>query len=291
MDGVHDGHPDLGESYVIDLIQQCGDLGINFIDTAEQYGNGKCERRIAKAVNGRRNQWVISTKFGNLVGPNGERISDFSAKRIPISLEGSLRRLQTDYLDVYLYHANPSRDDALDGAEFLLDAKKRGLVRSVGVSSGDVAVCEHLLSLGCLDVVEFPKNLMKPAPAMSSFLERAPVGGIVRGAFYDGRLTGRYFHQAPALPPEDIRSRWLINKERERDYTKYVRFEEMVTAQRSMVQLALRFLLDELTTSTIILGAKSVDSYREAIKASECASLSAGELARIAEIKAELAGQ
>jgi aryl-alcohol dehydrogenase-like predicted oxidoreductase len=289
LDGVNDGHPDLGGEFVTRLIHDCGELGINFIDTAEQYGNGESERRVGNAIKGRRDQWIVSTKFGYQVGPNGERRVDASAKRVPISLEGSLRRLQTDYLDIYLYHCAPDPDEAAAVAEFLAAAKQKGQARAIGISTASATVCESLLALGCLDVVQFPKNIMEPAEEITALLERRGVGGIVRGAFYGGRLSGRYFHQAPHFPAEDIRSKWAHGKAAD-DFTKFARFEELVTPQRSMVQVALRHLLDQPTTTTIIPGAKSLESYQEAVRATETAPLTGNELARIEAIRRELAG-
>src|SRR5947207_7742531 len=112
LNGKADGHPDLGRENAIGLIRQCGEMGINFIDTAEQYGAGESERRVGEALRGQRDRWVISTKFGALVGPRGERVEDASAKRVPLSLEGSLRRLGTDRIDVYLHHVTPDRREA-----------------------------------------------------------------------------------------------------------------------------------------------------------------------------------
>src|ERR1700722_7813944 len=69
LDGKMDGHPDVGEDFAIDLIHRAQDeLGINFIDTAEQYGAGESKRRVGKALRGRRDKWVVSTKFGMQVG-------------------------------------------------------------------------------------------------------------------------------------------------------------------------------------------------------------------------------
>jgi aryl-alcohol dehydrogenase-like predicted oxidoreductase len=73
LDGKADGHPELGREFCINLIRQCGDLDISFVGTAEQYGNGESERRVDQSLKGRRDQWIVSTKFGNQVGPNGER--------------------------------------------------------------------------------------------------------------------------------------------------------------------------------------------------------------------------
>lgn len=287
LDGRQDGHPDLGEDFVLKLIRHCGEHGINFIDTAEQYGNGESERRVGKALKGQRDQWVIGTKFGHQVGPNGERMRDASAKRVPISLEGSLRRLQTDYIDIYVYHIAPDPNEAGAVAEFLAKEKQRGTVRAVGISTNDVSHCETLLALDCLDVIQSPQNIMEPADGMNAFIARNQLGGVVRGAFYSGRLSGRYFRQPPQLPPEDIRATHM-NAEKLAGFTRYSLFEELVTSQRSMVQLALRYLLDKPTTHTIIPGAKSLDSYREAIKATELPPLTEQELARIAAIKRQI---
>jgi aryl-alcohol dehydrogenase-like predicted oxidoreductase len=71
LDGKVDGHPDLGREHVTRLVHRCGELGINFIDTAEQYGAGESERRVGEALLGQRDRWVIATKFGAIVGPGG----------------------------------------------------------------------------------------------------------------------------------------------------------------------------------------------------------------------------
>ena len=76
--GQPDGHPDPGEEAVISLIRNLGERGLNFIDCAEQYGEGEGERRTGLALKGCREDWVISTKFGYRVGAGGTRIDDSS---------------------------------------------------------------------------------------------------------------------------------------------------------------------------------------------------------------------
>ena len=206
LDGKADGHPELGRDFCINLIRECGELGINFVDTAEQYGNGESESRVGEALKGRRDQWVVSTKFGNQVGPNGERVRDASPQRVPVSLEGSLRRLQTDYPDVYVWHISPKPGEAEEVAEFLAAAKQRGQVRAVGISTNRLADVDLLHSLGCLDVVQFPRSMISPADPIVSHLAEHKVGGVVREAFAGGRLSGRHFHSPPQFSSEDIRS-------------------------------------------------------------------------------------
>ena len=290
LDGKTDGHPELGRDFCIDLIRACGDLGINFVDTAEQYGNGESERRVGAAVKGERDRWLIGTKFGYQVGPNGERQVDVSPKRVPVSLENSLRRLQTDYLDLYIYHAAPVPGEAEEVAAILDTAKGKGQVRAVGISTGDPTHLALLHSLGCLDVIQFPHSIMEPQTEIRAVLQQYGAGGVVRGAFAGGRLSGRYFHTAPRFSPDDIRlARTGDPEDAAAEYARYAVFEELLTPERGMIQLALRYLLDEATTHTIIPGGKSLEDYRQAIRATELPPLTESERARVETLRGELA--
>jgi len=290
LDGKADGHPDLGRDYCVRLIREAGALGINFIDTAEQYGAGESERRVGEALEGRRAEWILGTKFGAQVGPNGERINDASARQVPLSLEGSLRRLRTDYIDVYVYHTGPQPGEAEKVAEFLQKAKQAGKVRAVGISTNQLQQVEYLHSLGCLDVVQYARNMMDPQPELTAWIERHRAGGVVRGAFAGGRLSGRYFRQAPQFGADDIRARWL-KPEAAEEFARYAAFEELVTPERGMIQLALRYLLDAPSTSTIIPGGKSIEDYKAAIRATHLPPLTGAERERIAELREKIRAQ
>ncbi len=287
LDGKVDGHPELGRAYCVGLIREAGELGINFVDTAEQYGNGESERRVGEAIEGRREEWILGTKFGNQVGPHGERVRDASPGRVPVSLEGSLRRLKTDYIDVYVYHTAPIPGEAEIVAEFLLKAKKEGKVRAVGISTNDLQQVEYLHSLGCLDVVQYARNIMEPHLDLAGWVARHQAGGVVRGGFYGGRLSGRYFHQAPEFSPDDIRQR-IAKGDAGADFARYAVFEELLTPERGMIQLALRYLLDDPGTTTIIPGGKSIKDYQAAIRATELPPLTEAERGRIDELRENL---
>lgn len=290
LDGKADGHPDLGRDVCIKLIRQCGELGINFVDTAEQYGAGESESRVGAALKGQRNRWIISTKFGAQVGPNGERQQDTSARRLPVSLEGSLRRLQTDYLDVYLWHVPPKSGEAEETTKVLLEAKRKGQVRAIGISTANARAAEFIFRLGVLDVVQFPHSMISPSDPISTLLSATGAGGIIRGAFAGGRLSGKYFHRAPQFSADDIRlGRCGSGEAVAREFARYSVFEELLTAQRGMVQLALRWLLDKPTTSTIISGGKSLNDYHQAIRATELMPLTLAEKTRIAQLVDKLA--
>lgn len=280
LDGRADGHPDLGADCAIDLIRRVGELGVNFIDTAEQYGAGESERRVGRAIAGARDRWVVCTKWGAWQGPNGERMNDASAARLPQSLEGSLRRLGTDYLDVYLYHVPPAPGEAERAAERLHQLKREGKVRAVGISTNDLGLCRWLHGLGLLDVVQYAHNILSPARELMDWQQAAGVGGVVRGVFAAGRLSGRYFRAPPQLAADDIRTNWFGPPEqRAAEFARYAVFEPWTSPQRTMTQLALRYVLDEPAAHTVILGAKSLANYRAAIDACALPPLTSDERA------------
>lgn len=171
----------------------------------EQYGGGESERRVGEALQGNRDQWVISTKFGSYRGAHGERVNDVRAERIPQALDGSLRRLQTDRIDVYVYHIGPDRNEAEAVAAFLNTAKEQGKLRAVGISTNDLATVQYLHSIDCLDVVQYASSILNPQTHLTDWLGGHSIGGVVRGAFAGGRLSGKYFENPPELADTDIR--------------------------------------------------------------------------------------
>jgi aryl-alcohol dehydrogenase-like predicted oxidoreductase len=170
----------------------------------------------------------------------------------------------------------------------LEDAKRKGRVRAVGISTNNLADIQYLRSLGCLDVVQFASNLLDPAEPIRAFLAEHHVGGVVRGAFAAGKLSGKYFDAPPKLAADDIRGNWFDPSKIAQEFSRVAAFRQMITPRRSMVQLALRFLLDQPTTHTVVLGAKSFEEYQDAARATELPALLRDELQRVEQIRAAL---
>ena len=199
FDGKPDGHPDPGKENVIRMIHELGDLGLNAIDTAEQYSAGESERRVGEALKGRRADWVISTKFGYRVGPGGTRIDDSSPSTILASIEGSLERLGTDYIDVYLYHCAPELEDLEAGRVILEQAKADGKIRSYGISTNDFQLVEKMVAIDAVEVVQFSTNLLEPASNGWKLAQKNGLGMQLRGVMAQGRLSGKYFKKEAAV--------------------------------------------------------------------------------------------
>jgi aryl-alcohol dehydrogenase-like predicted oxidoreductase len=188
------------------MLDEAADQGVNFVDTADAYNGGKSEEVVGRAIRGRRDYWVLATKLANPVGdgPNG---GGTSRKWIMDACERSLKRLGTDYIDIYYLHKEDHSVPLEETARALVDLQRQGKIRYFGVSnyrSWRVAeLCRIADDLGAdRPVVSQPYyNLVnrmpetEHLPACNHFgLGVFPYSPIARGL-----LTGKY---APGSKPE-----------------------------------------------------------------------------------------
>jgi aryl-alcohol dehydrogenase-like predicted oxidoreductase len=124
------------ESESIDVIHYALDHGINFLDTADMYGPWSNEELVGKAIKGRRDQVILATKFGNEVDDEGKftRRVNGRPEYIRKAVEGSLRRLGTDYIDLYYQHRVDPNVPIEDTIGTMADLVKEGKVRYIGMS-------------------------------------------------------------------------------------------------------------------------------------------------------------
>jgi aryl-alcohol dehydrogenase-like predicted oxidoreductase len=263
FDGKPDGHPDPGKANVIRMIHELGDLGVNAVDTAEQYSAGESERRIGEALKDRRDRWVVSTKFGFRVGPNNSREDDSGPETILPSLEGSLRRLGTDFVDIYLYHCAPSVENLAAGREVLEKARTQGKIRAYGISSNNFQLLEKMVAQDAAEVIQFASSLLNESPGIWKLAQENGLGVQVRGVMAQGRLSGKYFNQAPEFRADDNRSDWC----KDTDFRKYAVLADCLPEGLTMAQAAIRYILDRPACHTICLGAKNIGDYRAALAA------------------------
>lgn len=272
LDGRQDGHPDPGRDNVLRLIRTLHDRGINAIDTAEQYGAGESELRVGEAIAADRASWIVSTKFGARVGPNGERINDAGPATLMTSLEGSLRRLRSDTIDIFLYHCPPDPAQLAEAAEVFQRAKAAGKVRFLGISTDDLEQAATVARHGLLDVLQCSASLIEPHRELIDLASRHGAGTQVRGVLAAGRLSGKYLDAPPAWAADDIRGTW----NQQGEYPRFAKLRELVPAGLTMAQASLRWALDQPGHHTLCLGAKSLEDYESAIAAVDCPPLDAG---------------
>jgi aryl-alcohol dehydrogenase-like predicted oxidoreductase len=286
FDGVPDGHPDPGRDNVLNMIAALADRGINFIDTAEQYGGGEAERRTGAAIAGSRDKWIVSTKFGYRVGPGNTRIDDSSPGTIASSIEGSLQRLGTDYIDIYLYHCAPTAAELPEAARVLDRARQAGKIRYIGISGADLSIIEALHAGGLLDVVQYPTSLLEPRDDIREFCVKHNVGTQLRGIMAHGRLSGKYLAGQQTWHRDDSRNHRVGSE----DLSRYATLQALLPAGYTLAQAAVRWTLDQPGHHTICMGAKNLPDYESAIAALELPPLGDEVVGKLEAKAAELAG-
>ncbi|MCZ6677196.1 MAG: aldo/keto reductase [Candidatus Poribacteria bacterium] len=279
-DGTRSGWTGTDDQQSIALIHRAEELGVNLIDSAESYGDGHSEEVTGRALQGRRDRWVVATK----VSPNrglDSTASDLPAqakKRIFEAAEGSLKRLQTDYIDVYQLHATPL-EGAMPGVmEALATLREQGKIRWYGISTNNRGAIDTLRKLGDIHVLQIGYNLLEhDADDLLHFAKQQNIGTLIRVPLAKGMLTGKYF-QSSELPQEDVRYERFNRPESIDAFKKLPQLNFLAeNTGRTMVQAALRFVLDHPGTSCAIAGAKNSQQIEQNVAAIDVPPLTESE--------------
>lgn len=277
------------------LLDLAHELGVNVVDTADVYSDGVSENYIGRCLQGKRQDWIIATKVG--VPSHGSRRGMAQGKKIIEKLEGSLRRLRTDHVDLYqLHHFDPETplEETVRALDSLL---AQGKFRYVGVSNYSsnqlfqfVEQCSASLRRAFVSI-QIGYNLFKRAPEQDLFpaCRDHDIGVIPYGVLARGVLTGKYSWGGAvpagsrAVVSESIRS------DLREDVLSCVDTLEQYAKQigKSVVGLALSWVLRRPEVGCAVLGIRNAEQLRENVSASET-SLSDEEWERVDEILGDL---
>lgn len=257
------GWGNVQEADLVEAVHTALDNGITFFDTADTYGLGQSELTLGKALGHHRKDVVIASKFGVRVG-NGKTTYDNSPKWIKEALRLSLKRLGTDYIDLYQVHYRDGITPISDVVETLEELKDKGLIRAYGLSNLYLKDSEELkgyenrfvsfqneYSLACR---KYEEDIL----SLSKSFDMTP---FTWGSLGQGILTGKY-DKDTVFESNDRRSRDIyINFHGE----KLLRNLEIVEVmkgiaakyEKSIPAVAIRFILDKLANSVVIAGAKN----------------------------------
>ena len=186
------------------------DLGVNFFDTAANYGAGHSEVVLGQALKGKRDKVVIATKFGHIVNEEKKTVygdPDQIIKNVRTDVENSLRRLQTDYIDIYQLHAgdyDPKR--ALELQIILEELVSAGKIRWYGWSTDIVDSAREFAAGRHCTSIQFRLNAIYDNAAMRKVCAEFDLAGINKDPLNKGILTGK-FNSTSKFPSNDIRSR------------------------------------------------------------------------------------
>jgi aryl-alcohol dehydrogenase-like predicted oxidoreductase len=242
-------------------MEQALGLGVNFIDTADVYGDGRSESLVARVIERRRREEVVLSTKGGLMGhhrdPEREPVYDRPEKVVG-ALEASLRRLGTDHVDVYFCHIWWDKHEETEAfIEAFERLKRDGKVRAVGVSTNDLDHIKHFHRDGGLDVVQLDYSILnrEPEREVLPYLEEHGIGAVVRGPLRMGLLTGKFSGET-TFPDGDVRAGWPEEPWFRESLEKVERLRPL-TDGRTLGQLALRYVLEHPAVSVAIPGAKT----------------------------------
>lgn len=256
------GWGDVQQKDLIGAVHAALDAGVNLFDTADTYGLGQSERTLGKALGTRRADAVIATKFGVRV-ENGVTFYDNSPQWIRRACEDSLRRLGTDYIDLYQVHYRDGKTPLCAVAETLEMLRQQGKIRYFGLSNihiEDLVEVEPLKGTFSTVQNEYSLACRKNEKDILALSEKADLTPMTWGSLGQGILTGKYDANA-AFGNDDRRSRAI-----------YVNFHgekleqnlQIVEAMRPIAQthgkplsaVAIRFIMDVIPGSVALCGAK-----------------------------------
>ena len=198
-------------------IQASLDAGVNFIDTAPAYGLGISEHIVGEAIRGRRDKVILATKCGLVwhtakgtffVDQNGSRIHRYlGAESIRYEVEQSLRRLGTDYIDLYQTHWQDSTTPIEETMSTLLDLKKQGKIRAIGVSNCTVDQVRQYRSIGLVDAAQEQYSLLHRELEREylPYCARNHMAVLAYSPLANGLLTGK-IDAEHVFPEDDLRS-------------------------------------------------------------------------------------
>lgn len=250
------------------LIREAIELGINYFDTADIYNNGNNEITVGKALKNIRKQVAIASKVGNQPKPDGSGFYWNASKDYIIkAIEGSLRRLQTDHIDLYQLHGGIIEDPIDETIEAFELLKKQGKIRWYGISSIRPNVIKEYVKRSNIVSVMMQYSLLDRRPEEECFelLKANNISVVARGSVASGLLVDK-----PA-----------------KDYLTYKTEEVSAAAEairaasgkeRSAAQTAIQFVLSQPVVASAVVGIRTAAQLKDAAGAISAPQLTADEL-------------
>jgi aryl-alcohol dehydrogenase-like predicted oxidoreductase len=249
--GNNSGWQGMSEKDAVELVQKALEYGVNFFDTAPNYGHGTSELRLGKAIQSvDRSKVVINTKFGH----TDVDVTNFNSDYIRESLEGSLKRLQVDYVDSLIMHNPPieyldgNKNDHYEIFERLIE---EGKIKAYGASLDTYEDMKLFMNTTNAKVIEAFFNILHQDTSriFDSAMEKE-MGIIVKIPLDSGWLSGKYTAESSF---QDIRGRWS-RKDIQTRAQLVNRVKEIMQVKDNLTQKAISFCLAYDAVSTVIPG-------------------------------------
>jgi aryl-alcohol dehydrogenase-like predicted oxidoreductase len=246
------------------------DHGINFFDTAANYGAGHSERILGQALAGRRQQAVIATKFGFVVDEAGKRVTRFEhdddvIRDARVSCEASLRRLGTDYIDLFQLHVwDYPAGPAVAVREELEALVREGKIRAYGWSTDSPELARVFAAGERCAAIQHDLNVILDAPEMLALCEQQNLASVNRSPLARGALTGKYSKSTSFAANDVRRDEWSVDHFFAPTLDRLDAIRSILTSSgRSLAQGALAWVLTRSQRTIPIPGFRTVKQVEE----------------------------
>lgn len=290
FEGKFDGWSGVDDQESIRAIQRALELGVTFFDTADVYGTGHSERILAQGLQGHRHEVVIATKFGFMYDEATRQItgSNVSADYVRQACEASLRRLQTDTIDLYQLHCGAAAEQVPELLATLEELCAAGKIRTYAWSTDEPASAQLFAEGTHCTAVQHDLNVLKPAQAMLDLCEQYDLASVNRSPLASGLLSGKYT-AGSVLPANDFRAAghaWMAYFDNGRPKPEFLQKlaavrEILTSGGRTLAQGALAWIWAQSERTIPIPGFKNVKQVEENSGALQFGPLSAQQVREI----------
>jgi aryl-alcohol dehydrogenase-like predicted oxidoreductase len=250
------------------IIHRAIELGINYFDTADLYDKGMNEVSVGKALKGKRDEVVLATKVGNQWREDGSGWDWNPNKSYILScVEGSLKRLQTDVIDLYQLHGGTIEDPIDETIEAFETLKQQGKIKHYGISSIRPNVIREYVERSNIASVMMQYSLLdrRPEEICLPLLAANNIAVLARGTVAQGLLVNK-----PAKP--------YLNYNEEQVAHAATAVASLSGEQRTAAQTTLQFVLDNPAITSAIVGIRTMKQLEDAVKASTAPQLTPHEI-------------
>lgn len=257
------GWGNVQEQELIDAVHTAIEYGVNFFDTADTYGLGQSEITLGKALKKKRNKVVIATKFGVRAEKGKATFYDNSPEYIRKALEASLRRIGTDYIDLYQVHYRDGKTLLSEVVGTLEDLREKGYIRYYGLSNihkNDIDEIRVFSNMFVSFQDEYSLACRKNEHDIISIANELSMTPLTWGSLGQGILTGKYDRNVK-FDSDDRRSKEIYVNFHGEKLLKNLRIVDEIkkissATGKAVPSIAIRFILDYIKDSVVLTGVK-----------------------------------